>query len=158
MLSDVERKELEHELQLYPAKKNACIDALKIVQQHQGWVSDECIDDIAEYLEMSPDEVDGTATFYNLIYRKPVGKHVILLCDCISCWILGYENILDHLEKILEIDFGQTTSDGLFTLLPASCLGVCETAPAMMVGEEVYINLTPEKIDKILENYRKNSF
>jgi NADH-quinone oxidoreductase subunit E len=154
MLSEEEKQEVQHELKLYPSPKNACIDALKIVQHHRGWISDDSVKDIADYLTMSPEEVDSVATFYNLIFRKPVGKYVILFCDSISCWVMGYENLLDHLKSRLGIDVGETTEDGLFTLLPVPCLGTCEQAPAMMVGEDLHVHLTTEKIDEIIESYR----
>ncbi len=155
MLTEDEKQEISKEIEQYPSKRNACIDALKIVQKHRSWISDESIQDIADYLEMSPDEVDGVATFYNLIFRKPVGKHVIFLCDSVSCWIMGYESIRDCLADQLGIDFGGTTEDGLFTLLPIPCLGACDHAPAMMVDEDLYEDLTSEKIKEILQRYKK---
>ena len=126
---------------------------MKIVQRHRGRVSDESLEDLAPLLEMSVAELDNVATFYNLIYRKPVGENVILLCDSISCWLMGYEGIRNHLQDRLGIQYGQTTSDGKFTLLPMVCLGTCDHAPAMMVGEELYRDLSPEKVDQILEKY-----
>lgn len=156
MLTEQERKEIDNALHAFPYKHNACIDALKIVNKHRRWVSDEGVQDVAAYLEMSPAQVDQVATFYNLIYRKPVGKNVILLCDSVSCWILGYETIYDHLQRRLGITFGETTEDGLFTLLPIPCLGTCDHAPAMMIEEKLYRDLTPEKVDEILEHYKKS--
>ncbi len=154
MLSNQERKEIDDALHAFPHKHNACIDALKIINKHRRWVNDEGVQDVAGYLEMSPAQVDKVATFYNLIFRKPVGKYVIFLCDSVSCWILGYEQIYEHLQKRLGIKFGQTTEDGKFTLLPIPCLGTCDHAPAMMIEEELYRDLTPEKIDEILERYK----
>jgi NADH-quinone oxidoreductase subunit E len=153
MLTEEERQEIEKELGHYDYKRAACIEAMKIVQKHRGWVSDESLEDLAPLLEMSVAELDNVATFYNLIYRKPVGENVILLCDSISCWLMGYEGIRDHLQDRLGIQYGQTTSDGKFTLLPMVCLGTCDHAPAMMVGEELYRDLSPEKVDLILEKY-----
>ena len=153
MLTEEERQEIEKELGHYDYKRAACIEAMKIVQKHRGWVSDESLEDLAPLLEMSVAELDNVATFYNLIYRKPVGENVILLCDSISCWLMGYEGIRDHLQERLGIQYGQTTSDGKFTLLPMVCLGTCDHAPAMMVGEELYRDLSPEKVDLILEKY-----
>jgi NADH-quinone oxidoreductase subunit E len=153
MLTEEERQEIEEELGHYDHKRAACIEAMKIVQRHRGWVSDESLEDLAPLLEMSVAELDNVATFYNLIYRKPVGENVILLCDSISCWLMGYEGIRDHLQERLGIQYGQTTSDGKFTLLPMVCLGTCDHAPAMMVGEELYRDLSPEKVDQILEKY-----
>ncbi len=153
MLKPEEIQEIEHELPLFPMKSAACIEALKIVQKHRGWVSDEAIRDIAGFLDMSADELDSVATFYNMIYRKPVGRHVIHVCDSVSCWIMGYEGILDAIKKKLGVDYGGTTPDGRFTLLPICCLGTCDRAPAMFVGEDLHRDLTPEKIDSILEGY-----
>ncbi len=154
MLSENERREIEEELKHYADKRAVTIEALKVVQQHRGWVSDEGIRDLAEFLEMSPEDLDGVATFYNLIFRKPVGRHVILLCDSVSCWIMGYDRVREHLSARLGIGLGETSADGLFTLLPMVCLGTCDHAPAMMIGEELYQDLTPEKIDQILAGYR----
>jgi NADH-quinone oxidoreductase subunit E len=95
----------------------------------------------------------GVATFYNLIYRRPVGRHVILLCDSVSCWIVGYEKIRRSLEQKLGIVFGQTTSDDRFTLLPIACLGACERGPALMIDEDLHANVTAESLDQILARY-----
>jgi NADH-quinone oxidoreductase subunit E len=154
MLSDTEQKEISKEFQHYETKQAACIEALKIVQKHRGWVSDETVKDIAAFLEMSPDEVDSVASFYNLIFRRPVGKNVIFLCDSVSCWIMGSTSLGEHIKRKLNIDYGQTTNDKRFTLLPIACLGTCDHAPAMMINRETYRNLTPVKIDEILERYR----
>lgn len=126
------------------------MDALKVVQRHRGWVSDEALADVARLLGMTPAELDSAATFYNLIFRKPVGRRVIMLCDSISCWLTGQETVLDYLRRKLGIDLGQTTPDGEFTLLPTVCLGHCEQAPVMMIDGEIVGNLTPEKIDLAL--------
>ncbi len=154
MLSPEERQEIDAELPRYPNKQAVCIDALKIVQRHRGWVADESIRDIAELLEMSPDDLDSVATFYNLIYRKPVGRHVILLCNSVSCWIMGYERLRQQLRERLGIQLGETTSDGKFTLLPIVCLGTCDHAPALMIDNDLHRDLTPESVDRILEKYR----
>lgn len=154
MLSPEERKEIEAELPRYATKQAVCIDALKIVQRHRRWISDESIRDIAELLEMSPDDLDSVATFYNLIYRKPVGRHVILLCNSVSCWIMGYEQLRRRLSERLGIQFGETTPDGKFTLLPIVCLGTCDHAPALMIDNDLHRDLTPESVDGLLEKYR----
>lgn len=153
MLEDSERREIEEELSRYPDKQAVCVDALKIVQRHRGWVSDEALKDVATLLGMSPHEVDGVATFYNLIYRRPVGRHVIHVCDSVSCWVMGCGGLCEHLTAKLGIGMGGTTPDGRFTLLPIVCLGVCDLAPAMMVGETTHGGLSPEKVDEILEQY-----
>jgi NADH-quinone oxidoreductase subunit E len=157
MLSDLERQEIDAELQHYEQKRGACIDALKIVQRHRGWVSDDSLQALARLLEMTPDELDGVATFYNLIFRQPVGRHVILLCDSVSCWIMGYMRLREHLQARLGIDFGETSRDGQFTLLPVPCLGTCDHAPALMIGDELYRDLTPEKLDDVLAGCQPRS-
>jgi NADH-quinone oxidoreductase subunit E len=118
-----------------------------------GWVSDDGLQDLAEFLDMTAEELDSVATFYSLIFRRPVGRHVILICDSISCWIMGYENLRAHLAARLGIGLGETSEDGRFTLLPIPCLGTCDHAPAMMIDEELYLDLTREKIDQILSQY-----
>ncbi len=157
MLSGEEIKEIEEEIPHYGDRKAVCIDALKIVQRHRGWVSDEALYDLAQYLDMSTDELDGIATFYNLIFRKPVGKHVIMLCNSMSCYVMGYERIRQSIKDKLQVDFGETTSDGVFTLLPIVCLGICDHAPAMMVDEDTYTHLDPENVGMVLDTYRQES-
>ena len=154
MLSVEEIKEIQKEIKQYPYPKVACIDALKIVQQHRAWVSDESVRDIAELLGMSNEEVDGIATFYSRIYRKPVGRNVILICDSVSCMIMDYESLYEYLSKKLGIRFGETTTDGRFTILPISCLGDCDNAPVMMINNDHFNRLTIERIDTILGSYK----
>ena len=102
-------------------------------------------------MNISNEEVDSVATFYSRIYRKPVGRNVILICDSVSCMVMGYESLYDYISKKLGISFGETTSDGRFTLLPISCLGDCDNAPAMMINNDHFNRLTIEKIDELLD-------
>jgi NADH-quinone oxidoreductase subunit E len=153
MLTLEEIQAIDHEVQLVPHKKAAVIEALKIVQGQRGWISDESLEEIANYLEMSPAEVDSVATFYNLIFRKPVGRHVILLCDSISCYVMGYKKLYEALQERLQIKFGETTPDQRFTLLPNACLGCCDRAPALMVDEDLYQNVKVEQLEEILNVY-----
>ncbi len=154
MLSEQEIREINEELAHAVTKASASVDALNIVQRHRGWVSDEAIKDVAAMLDMTTDELDAVATFYSFIFRRPVGKHIILICDSISCWVMGYNPLLDILKTRLGIAFGGTTEDKLFALLPISCLGACDRAPAMMVDEDLYGPVTPEMIDGILDRYK----
>src|SRR5580704_2807405 len=154
MLTAEEINEIEAEAAHYPKHEAVCIDALKIVQRHRGWVSDESLRDIAVHLRMSPTDLDSVATFYNLIFRKPVGRHVIMVCDSVSCWIMGHERIQKHLNERLGIEFGETTPDNRFTLLPIVCLGCCDRAPAMMVEADLHTDLDPQEIDAALEKYK----
>lgn len=154
MLSEEEIKEIQEEIKQYPYRAVACIDALKIVQHHRGWIADEFVKDIAELLNISNEEVDGVATFYSRIYRKPVGRNIILICDSVSCMVMGYESIYGYISKKLGIIFGETTADDRFTLLPISCLGDCDNAPAMMINNDHYNRLTIDKIDELLALYK----
>ena len=142
MLSEAERREIDEEIERLPQRRSACIEALKAVQRHRdGWVDDTAVADVATHLGMSPDEVDSVATFYNLIHRRPVGRHVIHLCDSVSCWMLGAGTLREHLRQRLGVDFGGTTEDGRFTLLPIQCLGACDHAPALMIDEDTHRDL-----------------
>ena len=134
----------------YPIKSAAAIEALKIVQAEKRWVSDEDIKEVAALLEMSPAEVDSVATFYNLIYRKPVGKKVIHYCNSVSCWMLGAEENRRRMQEKLGIGLGETTVDGQYTLLPIVCLGACDRAPVLMVGEETHFNVDPDRLEEII--------
>lgn len=153
MLSDQERQEIEAELPHYERPQALCIEALKIVQKHRRWVSDEAIRDVGEILGLSPHEVDSVATFYNLIYRREVGRHVIHYCDSVSCWVMGCDKIRKQLCKDLKIQPGGTTEDKRFTLLPIPCLGACDTAPTLMIDEDLHGNLTEEGLKDILSRY-----
>jgi len=138
----------------YPDARAASVSVLKWVQRRDGHISDEALHDAAEYLGLPATDLDGLATFYNLLFRQPVGRHVVQVCDSISCWICGYGKIRDHLRDRLDIDYGETTADGEFTLLPVVCLGNCDQAPTMMVNDELHDRLTPEDVDRILDEAR----
>ena len=154
MLSVEEMKEIDEHLAVVPRKSGACIDALTAVQRHRGWISDQAIADVASHLDMSPAEVDSVATFYNLIFRHPVGRHVIFVCDSVSCWILDNESIIAELEGQLQISFGETTDDDRFTLLPIQCLGTCDRAPALMIDDDLHRNVSVDQIAEILGRYQ----
>lgn len=130
------------------------VDALRAIQSHHGWVPDAGVDLVAELLGVLAVEVEEVATFYDKIFRRPVGKRVIHICDSICCWANGGETIAAHLRQALGIGFGETTADGMFTLLPTCCLGACGEAPAMMIGLTTFGPLTPEKVDAILAGCR----
>lgn len=153
-LTHEEIHEIEHEKTHYPYPQAVGLEALKIVQKYQGWVSDESLLAVAAYLQIPPDDLEGVATFFNLIYRRPVGKNVILFCDSVACWMLGCDSLKAHITKTLGIEYGQTTADNLFTLIPVPCLGDCDKAPTMMVGNESYRNLTPTSIDQIIADHK----
>ncbi|MCW8864545.1 MAG: NADH-quinone oxidoreductase subunit NuoE [Colwellia sp.] len=149
-LSSAEIAAIEHEVAIMESREAAGIEALKVVQQHRGWISDESLVAIAQCLNISSAQLEGVATFYNLIYRQPVGRFVIHLCDSISCHLTGYDEILQAIKGHLGIDYGQTTGDGEFTLLSNACLGNCDKSPAMMINAQHYHSLTPESVIAIL--------
>ena len=149
-LSAEERAAIVSLAQSHETKRSACIEALKYVQKHYRWVSDHHLAEIAELLEMSRAELDGVATFYNLIFRRPVGEHIIFLCDSISCWIMGRDAVCAHFRRRLGIKPGETTADGMYTLLPIVCLGHCDHAPAMLLDDTLHGDVDIAQIDKLL--------
>ncbi len=154
MLTNDETREMEEALQHYPDKRAGAIDALLLLQRRRGWISDESLADIAEFLNMTRDDIDGVATFYNLIFREPIGRHVLFMCDSISCWVMGCERVQEQLERRYEVNLGQTTGDGRLTILPIACLGHCERAPAIMLDADVYGNVTSDNVESIVEKYK----
>ena len=138
----------------YPAdqKQSACMAALRIVQDaNKGFLTNDLMDAVAEYLEMPKVSVYEVATFYSMYEHKPVGKHKICVCTNISCMLCGSDEVVAHLQKRLGIGFGETTEDGRFTLKEVECLGACVDAPMFQIGRDFYPDLTPEKIDTILD-------
>ncbi len=153
MLTEEEQREIAAEFPHYAQKRAVCIDALKIVQRHRRWVCDEDLQDIARFLEMTPDELDSVATFYNLIFRRPVGRHVILVCNSASCWVMGCDQVCERLTARLGIQPGETTQDGTYTLLPIACLGACDHAPALMIDNDLHGDVNVDQIDEVLVKY-----
>ena len=154
MLTDDERREIEAELARYPTRQAACVDALKIVQRHRGWVADESLRDLAALLQMTTDELDGVASFYNLIFRRPVGRHVILVCNSVSCWMLGADRVREAMRSVSGAEVGGTSADGRFTLLPIVCLGTCDHAPALMIDDDLHRDVDPARAGELLTRYR----
>lgn len=153
-LSDALRAAIEEEKHHYEDPRAASIEALKMVQEEHGWVPDGAIYAIAEVLGIPASDVEGVATFYSQIFRQPVGRNVVHLCDSMVCYIGGQENLAGALREKLGIDFGETTEDGRFTLLPTCCLGNCDKAPAMMINDDTFGDLTVESLLELLEQYQ----
>lgn len=153
MLTAEERREIHAEMARYPDPRAASLDALKVAQRHRRWVSDEVLKEVAEILGMTPHELDAVATFYNLVFRRPVGEHVVLVCDSVSCWVMGCDRLQARLSERLGIRLGETTADGRFTLLPNPCLGACDGAPALMIDEDLHERVSPEALDALLAQY-----
>ena len=153
-LSATERSAIEHEMHHYEDPRAASIEALKIVQKERGWVPDGAADAIGAILGIPASDVEGVATFYSQIFRQPVGRHIIRVCDSMTCFIGGHENVLGSIQSELGIVPGQTTADGRFTLLPVCCLGNCDKAPAMMIDDETFGDVQPEGVAQLLENFQ----
>ena len=153
MLSEEETAEIEAEVAHLPDRESAAIDALLIVQKYRGWVSDESLYAIANLLEMSAEQLDSIATFYNLIYRQPVGRNVVMVCDSVSCYVMGADPRKKAIERHLDVSFGETTEDGRFTLLPIVCLGACDKAPTMMINQDLIENVEAQSLAEIFGRY-----
>jgi NADH-quinone oxidoreductase subunit E len=155
MIPENLKQELEARVAAAITPREAAVDVMKELQAHYGWLTDAAVGEAAELLGLSPLQVEELATFYEMIYRRPVGKKVLHVCDSISCWAMGCETLMDHLAQRFGVEPGGTTADGMLTLLPCACLGMCGDGPALMVGETLYGKVTPEKANEILEKERK---
>ena len=156
MIPDHLKKSLEERVASAVSAREAAVDVMKLLQSHYGWLTDEAVGEAAALLGLSRLQVDELATFYEMIYRRPVGKKVIHVCDSISCWAACCYEILDHLQVRLGVKLGGTSADGMFTLIPCCCMGMCGDGPVMSVGANFYFNLTPERVDEILDLERNN--
>ena len=153
-LSDDETRQLDGILGHYPDRRAAAATAMRIVQARRRWISDEALADLGAYLGMSAEELDSLATFGNMIFRRPVGRHVVLVCDSFACWSLGYAELRAAVEAELGVGMGRTTADDRFTLLPIVCLGACDRGPALMVDADLHGPVAPADVPAILEAYR----
>lgn len=152
-LTDDERRELEELLPHYPDRRAAADSALRALQRRRRWLSDDSLADLGEFLGMSVAELDSLATFANMLFRQPVGRHVVLLCDSFACWSLGYDGLRAEVESQLGVGLGGTTRDGRFTLLPIVCLGACDRGPAMMVDADLHGPVAAGDVGAILGEY-----
>lgn len=153
ILSAHVRAQIDSWIQRYPAneKRSGVMQALTFAQEDNGgWLTEELMDAVADYLGMPKIAVYEVVSFYTMYNVKPVGRHVINVCTNISCMLNGSEKIVDHLKQHLNVELGGTTSDGKFTLRQVECLAACAGAPMFQIGKHYHENLTPEKIDAIL--------
>jgi NADH-quinone oxidoreductase subunit E len=157
MLPDEIKITLEAQIAHADHPQELVVDTMLALQDHYGYLSDEAVKQTAALVGMSALEVEELATFYTFIYREPVGKYVIHVCDSLICWMDGYESIQNYLCQKLDVEVGGTSADGFFTLLPVCCIGYCDRAPAMLINRKVYGALTAEKIDQILEKLRSEA-
>jgi NADH-quinone oxidoreductase subunit E len=157
MLPEELKSELQEKIGSAAYPREMAIDVINALQDHYGYFSDEALAQAAQLLGMSHLEVDELATFYTFIYREPVGRYVIHVCDSLICWMENGENLVDHLRQRLGIDMGQTTADGLFTLLPVCCIGYCDRAPAILVNRMVHGPLTIASLDRLIDRLEEEA-
>ncbi len=154
MLSDALKRKFGQFIARYPLKRSAMVPLLLFAQDEIGYVSEEVIEEIARRVEVRPIEVIEVISYYSMLHRRPMGQHHFQVCTNISCMLRGAEEIFDHCARKLGIGHKQTTADGKFSLEEVECLGACCGAPAMQVNYDYYENLTPEKIDALLEKLK----
>ncbi|HEU4470832.1 MAG TPA: NAD(P)H-dependent oxidoreductase subunit E [Flavisolibacter sp.] len=158
--SEERLKKVNEIIARYPEgkQKSALIPLLHIAQEeNNGWLSVEAMDYVAGLLQIKPIEVYEVATFYSMYNLKPVGKYLFEVCQTGPCMLRGSDNIIDYIKQKLNIGVGETTPDGLFTLKTVECLGACGYAPMMQMGKFYKEHLTPEKVDQIIEECRRNA-
>ena len=151
------KKTFQDILKRYPNKESALLPTLHLAQKEFGHFTVERMDAIAELLDLPKVRVYRVVSFYTMYQREQVGKYLLQVCTNISCFLLGAEDLVSHIEKKLGIKAGETTPDGLFTLCEVECLGACGNAPAMMVNDEYYENLSVETIDALLEQLKRSA-
>ncbi|WP_159715237.1 NADH-quinone oxidoreductase subunit NuoE [Blochmannia endosymbiont of Camponotus nipponensis] len=152
-LSQEEYSAIQEECTHYEDIRAASVESLKIIQKNRGWVPDEAVILIAKILRISVADVEGVATFYNQIFRQPVGRHIIRYCDSVVCYLFGCEKIQKTLTCVLKVEVGNTTSDNRFTLIPTCCLGRCHKSPVIMINKDIYFRIVPETLIKLLGQY-----
>ncbi len=151
-----QQEELKQLSRKYHYKRGALLPILHRIQEEQGFLAEDVLADVAELLGLSPVDVFETASFYTLFHLDQVGRNVVLICNCLSCYILEAEDIVSVAEKHLDIKVGQNTPDGQFTLQTTSCLGACDQGPVMLVNGELHGNLTPAKVRRVLSQYAED--
>jgi NADH-quinone oxidoreductase subunit E len=152
MLSEVTRHKIDALMQRYPKARSALIPSLQLAQDEIGYLSQDAVREVAAIFRLSPNEVYEVASFYTMLFKRPVGKYVIQVCTNISCLLCNCEEIMEHLRRRLQIGPGETTPDGKFTLLEVECLASCGTAPVVQINEDYHENLTVEKLNLILDS------
>ncbi len=151
MLSEETKQAILVALDKYPQRRTAILDALRLAQNEKGFLGPETLNEVADLMELDPNALFTLVTFYDLLHDKPIGRYDLMVCKNLSCYLRGADELTKHIADKLGIGIGETTPDGAFTLRTMECLASCDTAPVMLVNETYYENLTPEKVDKILD-------
>ncbi len=142
---------------VYPEPRSALIPLCHLAQAQDGWLTPEAMEDIAGLVGVTPAEVHGTATFYDMLHTEPVGRHVVAVCTNIACMLAGAYELLEHAEDRLGVSVGQTTGDGEFTLEEAECLAGCDAAPCVQVNHRFVGPLDPDGFDELVEDLRSGA-
>lgn len=143
-------------VETHETKRSSLIPVLREVQNHHGWLSKESMEEVSKMLDIPPSQIQNVATFYTMFFTKPKGEHVIWVCRTLSCALRGAEHVEHYLCDKLKIKTGEASKDGKITLMEAECLASCGTAPVMLADDILYENLTPEKVDSVVENLIKD--
>jgi NADH-quinone oxidoreductase subunit E len=154
MIPDELREQLITRISEAEAPREQAINVMYEVQRHYGYLTDEGLQEAAALLRMTPLELEELATFYDFIYRSPVGRFVLHVCDGVVCWMFHEGSLFDYLCQKLGVCAGEVSADGLFTVLPTACIGYCDEAPAMVINGKFFGNLTPQRVDEILEQLK----
>jgi NADH-quinone oxidoreductase subunit E len=152
MLSEAACQQIQALMGTYPQKRSALIPSLQLAQKELGYLSPDTVCEIARIFDLSPNEVNEVVSFYTMFYKNPMGKYVIQVCTNISCLLCNAEEIVAHLTRRLGIQLGETSADKKYTLVEVECLGSCGTSPVVQINEDYYEDLTPEKLDRILDS------
>ena len=154
MLTPETRQKIESLKKVYETHQSALIPALHLAQADQGWLSEETQREVAQLLELTAQSVRQVVTFYTMFNQKPVGRHMIQVCRNLSCSLLGGQRLQNQIQEKLKIADGETTQDGRFTYVSVECLGSCGTAPVLMVNDRYYENVTPQQVDRLLDELK----
>lgn len=154
VLSELAVSRINEIMQKYPAKRSALLPALHVAQNEVGWLTRDAMEEVAALLELSLDQVEEVASFYTMYYKQPVGTYVMEVCKTLPCSILGADEIIEYISRKLGIKPGETTADGMFTLFRVECLAACHRAPVMQFNHRYYQDLTPDRVDALIEAAR----
>jgi NADH-quinone oxidoreductase subunit E len=154
MIPEALRAQLQDRVAQAESPREQAINVMYEVQRYYGHLTDEGLEEAAALLGMTPLELEELATFYDFIYREPVGRFVLHVCDGVVCWMFHEGSLFDYLCRKLGVCAGEVTADGMFTVLPTACIGYCDQAPAMVINGKFFGHLTPERIDEILEQLK----
>ena len=154
LLTEETKTRIRELMAKYPKARSAILPALHVVQEQLGWVPEEAQDEVAQMFEMTPAEVRSLVTFYYMYHRKPVGKYVLKVCRSISCWLRRSEDVEHNLCEHLGVKCGETTEDGMFTVVHGECITACVNAPAIQVNDRFMLDVDPDNVTEIIDRLK----